>query len=86
MKFTTIVPTVRNDGTVVRQDELDEIVLGLAIQFGGATIEGKTFGHWIDPRDGQHFQDEGIKVSVVCDNVRLGEAEGAVKLVGERLE
>lgn len=79
MKFTTIIPVNRNDGSPVAQSELDEILLALATQFGGVTNEGRTLGHWIDPTDGRHYRDEGLMVSVVCDNARLAEAEAVVR-------
>jgi hypothetical protein len=59
--------------------------LALATQFGGATNEGRTLGHWIDPADSQHYRDEGLMISVVCDNGRLSEAEGAVRQIGAQL-
>jgi hypothetical protein len=85
VKFTTIIPVLRNDGTPVDDEELDEILLSLAVQFGGATNEGCTLGHWIDPADGQHYRDEGLMISVVCDNARLSKAESAVRQIGDRL-
>ncbi|HQU44454.1 MAG TPA: hypothetical protein PK867_16660 [Pirellulales bacterium] len=85
MKFTTIIPTYRNDESPVVDAELDEILLALATQFGGATNEGRTIGHWIDPVDGRHYRDEGLLISVVCENERLAEAQAAVLEIGKRL-
>lgn len=85
MKFTTIIPKCRNDGTPVDQAEIDRILLDLAMHFGGSTSDGKTIGHWIDPTDGTHYQDEGNKVSVVCGNDRLAEAEAIVRQIGRHL-
>jgi thiamine biosynthesis lipoprotein ApbE len=85
VKFTTIIPIYRNDGSPVAETDLDEILLTLATQFGGATNEGRTLGHWIDPADGQHYRDEGLMISVVCDNAMLAEAEAAVRHIGVKL-
>lgn len=85
MKFTTIIPTYRNDGTRVDQAEIDQILFDLALQFGGWTHEGITVGHWVDPKDGTHYQDEGLKISVVCGNDQLSSAEAAVRQIGTQL-
>ena len=85
MKFTALIPTRRNDGSVVDAMELQHIVEGLWRQFGGATIEGYVEGHWIDEQDARHYQDTGLKISVVCDASRLHEAEQAVIEIGKRL-
>lgn len=79
------MPSCLNDGSPVGEDALDEILLALATQFGGATNEGRTLGHWVDPQDGQHYRDEGLRISVVCDNTRLVEAETAVRDIGKKL-
>jgi len=86
MVFTTLIPTRRNDGSPVPRAELQEILSGLWTRFGGVTIDGIVTGHWIDSHDGQHYQDESLKVSIACDNDRLQDAESAVVEVGKRLE
>ncbi len=86
MVFTTLIPTRLNDGTPVRQAELDEIVRGLWERFGGATIDGVVTGHWVDPGDGRHYQDESLKVTVACEPERIAEAMETVIAVGRRLE
>jgi thiamine biosynthesis lipoprotein ApbE len=85
MKFTTIVPTSRNDGTPVAEQEIEAILLALTAQFRGVTLEGTTIGHWTDPVDGKHYRDQGLKLSVVCANEMLAEAEAAVLSIGRRL-
>ena len=86
MKFTTIIPSRRNDGGDVGQDEIDQILRDLAVTFGGCTLEGATVGHWIDPSDAQHYRDTGFRVSVECERLRLADAERAVRKLGERLD
>jgi hypothetical protein len=85
VKFTTIVPTSRNDGTPVSEQEIEEILLDLTAQFRGVTLEGATIGHWTDPADGKHYRDEGLKLSVVCANELLAAAEAAVMKIGRQL-
>lgn len=86
MKFTTIVPTSRNDGSPVSDQEIEEIMIELATKFPGLTQEGRTVGYWIDPEDGKQYRDEGLKISVVCPNEQLAQAEQAVLSIGRRLE
>lgn len=83
MKFSTIIPVIRNDGTPVPQQELDAILQSLWTTFGGLTVEGSTEGHWVDHQTGQHYHDPGLRVTVVCDRNRLTEARSAVVAIGK---
>jgi hypothetical protein len=56
MKFTTLIPTTRNDGTAVRPSTLARIIESLWRPFGGMTNEGLVVGRWID-EDGAEFED-----------------------------
>lgn len=84
MKFTTLIPTTRNDGRPVKPAELDRLVDTLWWPFGGMTDEGTVTGHWIDD-DGMPFTDVCIKIAIECDRSRLLEAIRAVRRVGRRL-
>ncbi len=86
MKFTTLIPTKRNDGTSVSNAELQDILYGIWQAFGGCTTEGSVTGHWIDEQDGQHYSDESWKVTVACDSARLADAERTVIEIGRRLD
>lgn len=83
MIFITLIPTRRNDGSPVGKAEQDAILRSLWERFGGATIEGIVKGHWID--DGQHYEDECLKVLVETEASRLPEAEEAVLEIGRQL-
>ena len=48
MKFTTLIPRRRNDGSRVSKDEMNSIVTELENHFGGLTREGTVIGHWVD--------------------------------------
>lgn len=85
MRFTTIVPIRRNDGSKVGGKELQRIFDMLTEEFSGMTQDGKTKGQWIDPKDGKLYRDEGWRVSVVCDNERLAQAKAIVRQIGEQL-
>lgn len=85
MRFTTIIPIRRNSGSKVSQAELQGIYDRLTARFGGMTQEGRTRGQWIDPKDGRLYRDEGWKVSVVCDNEQLADAESVVRKIGKQL-
>ena len=84
MKFTTLIPTTRNDGTAVKPSVLEHILDSLWRPFRGMTKEGYVTGHWIDD-DGTEFTDVCLKVFIECDRGRLVEAINAVKRVGRRL-
>jgi hypothetical protein len=72
MKFTTLIPTTRNDGTVVKPSELERLLDSLWRPFRGMTKEGTVTGHWIDD-DGTEFTDVCVKVSIECDRGRLSD-------------
>ncbi|MBI1913340.1 MAG: hypothetical protein HYS12_01065 [Planctomycetes bacterium] len=83
MKFTTLIPTTRNDGSAVRPSVLARLIQSLWRPFGGMTNEGLVTGHWID--DDTEFQDVCVKVSIECDRDRLHEAIKAVRQIGHKL-
>ncbi len=84
MKFTTLVPTRRNDGTAVKTSRLQGLIASLWRPFRGATNEGHVTGHWVD-EDGTEFTDVCVKVSIECERGRLPEALAAVKRLGRKL-
>lgn len=85
MNFVTLVPMARNDGSEISAAELNAILAGLWQSFGGCTIEGDVVGHWVDTRDGKHYVDRSMRVSIACDNSRLADAERAVLEIGRQL-
>jgi hypothetical protein len=84
MKFMTLIPTMRNDGTPVKPSVLHRLVESLGRPFRGMTKEGPVTGHWID-EDGAEFTDVCLKIAIECDRSRLPEAIRAVKRVGRQL-
>jgi hypothetical protein len=84
VKFTTLIPTKRNDGTAVKPSVLVRLIDGLWRPFGGITLEGLVTGHWID-EDGTEFTDVCVKVSIECDRGRLNDATRAVRRIGRKL-
>ena len=84
MKFTTLIPTTRNDGTAVAASVLERLIDSLWRPFRGMTDEGWVTGHWIDD-DGTEFTDVCVKVSIECDRDRLQAAMKAVRRVGRKL-
>jgi hypothetical protein len=85
MKFTTLIPVMRNDGTEVAAHVLSRLIDRLWRPFRGVTEEGWVTGHWIDD-EGTEFTDVCIKVSIECDRDRLQEAIQAVRRLGRKLE
>jgi hypothetical protein len=84
MKFTTFIPTTRNNGTAFKPSVLQRVADSLWRPFRGVTREGYVTGHWIDD-DGTEFTDVCLKVFIECDRDRLFEAIKAVRRVGRRL-
>jgi hypothetical protein len=84
MKFTTLIPTTRNDGTAFKPAMLDRLIQALWRPFRGVTREGIVTGHWIDS-DGTEFTDLCEKVAIECDRSRLPEAIKAVRRLGRKL-
>lgn len=85
MKWITLIPVRRNDGTPVTKAEQRQIIWDLFQSFGGATVDGPVSGHWIDDKDGRHYQDDCVRVTIVCDNDRIRDAEDAVLAIGRQL-
>lgn len=83
MKFITLIPTERNDGSPVPENEMQAILLQFPVMFGGATIEGPVQGHWID--GGKHYQDRCLRVTVICDVGLLDQARELVIKIGRQL-
>jgi hypothetical protein len=83
VKFTTLIPTRRNDGSAVSKTEMTAILQKFWMTFGALTDEGKTNGVWQD--GGKVFRDECLKIVVSCDNERLEEAKALVIEVGRQL-
>ncbi|MFO0970393.1 MAG: hypothetical protein U0793_33000 [Gemmataceae bacterium] len=85
MKFTTLIPTRLNDGKKVPRTQFRRILDELARQFRGYTDEGMTKGHWIDPKDSRGYNDQARRISVVCDNRLLWDAQQAIVRIGTEL-
>jgi hypothetical protein len=85
VKFTTLIPTKRNDGIPVKQSVLARLIDSLWRPFGGMTNEGLVTGYWVNPQ-GIEFRDVCVKVSIECDRSRLQEAIKAVSRIGRKLD
>ncbi len=84
MKFTTLIPTTRSDGTALKPAVLHRFIDSLWRPFRGVTKEGYVAGYWIDD-DGREFSDVCVKVSIECDRGRLPEAIKGVMRLGRKL-
>ncbi|MBN2295692.1 MAG: hypothetical protein JXM70_24890 [Pirellulales bacterium] len=58
MKFTTLIPTYRNNGEHIEKVELETIFKRFQAAFGGCSIDGPVRGHWVDPTNGTQYDDE----------------------------
>lgn len=85
MKFTTLIPMRFNDGREVPLEQIDRIIDELAAQFNGCSEEGVTKGQWLDAKDARLYRDESRRITVVCNNAQLREAEQAVIKIGQEL-
>ena len=84
MKFTTLIPSRRNDGATIPPSLLHRLTDALWRPFRGVTKDGYVTGQWIDD-DGVEFTDVCLKVSIECDRSRLPEAIKAVTRLGRKL-
>jgi len=84
VKFTTLIPLTRNDGSPVSSKELSGFLDRFYRRFGGYTVGTPVRGCWSDA-DGQRFDDEALPVTVECDNSRLEEARKLVLRIGRQL-
>lgn len=85
MKFITLVPTERNDGSAVSENEMRGILHEFPKRFGGATIEGPLEGHWISD-GGVHYRDSVMRVTVICEIGLLEQARQLVTEIGRQLD
>ncbi|HEV3238529.1 MAG TPA: hypothetical protein VGZ25_16200 [Gemmataceae bacterium] len=85
MKFTTLIPTIGNDGVEFKPSFLKRIQDSLWRPFGGMTNEGYVTGHWIDD-DGTEYADVCLKISIECERSRLQQAVWAVRRLGHKLD
>jgi len=83
MKFTTLIPTTRNDGSPVDAAELNGIYQRFYSVFGACTLEGTTQGFWMD--GGTLYQDICVKLVVSCDELMLETAEALIREIGQQL-
>src|SRR6266481_6105814 len=86
MKFTTLIPMRFNDGREVSEQQMIRMIDELVLQFSGCSDEGVTKGQWLDPKDSHLYRDESRRISVVCENRLLWEAQQAVIKIGKELE
>ena len=84
MKFTTLVPTSRNDGLAFKPSVFQRCLGALWRPFRAMTEDGYVRGHWIDD-DGTEFTDICLRVTIDCDRSRLAEAIKAVRRLGRKL-
>jgi hypothetical protein len=84
MKFTTLIPATRNDGTDIERAVLSRVIDALWRPFRGMSEEGFVTGHWIDD-DGTEFTDLCIRISIECDRSRLQQAIRGVLRAGRKL-
>ena len=83
MKFTTLIPVRRNDGSKVSRRDITAIFQRFYVRFGACTVEGPTQGYWMD--GGTLYQDECHKLIVACDEGDLADAEQLVRDIGRQL-
>lgn len=84
MQFATYLPTVYNDGRRVPKREFNAILMEAVDLFGGYSLSELQKGAWKD-ETGKVYTDNSHKLTVVCDNSKLAEAESFVIRAGQRL-
>ena len=84
MIFITRIPTHRNDGTLIRQEELEAIKRQVWETFGGLSLDGPGSGVWVAD-DGAVYDETSYMLQVHCDRDRYQEARELVMQIGRQL-
>jgi hypothetical protein len=83
MKITTLLPLADNDGVPFPADKIDNILQSLTVQFHGCSTDGKVDGRSLE--NGITYKDQSLRVTIVCDNVRLFEVQNRIREIGREL-
>jgi len=84
MKVTILIPLKTNDGLPVADERLHRILEDMAATYNGRSQEGLIVGWSCD--NGKYRCDTSLKVSFVCPNSRLLEAQRDVVRIGRVLQ
>lgn len=80
----TMLPLKYNDGTPIPRVVLDEVLLAIAMQFGGYTLSGEGQGFWIGPT-GKYYIEPNKRLSFACNEADEQLAHDMVQGIGRTL-
>lgn len=86
MRYTVLIPTCREtegEAEPVSDAEMQAIIDRFWSQFGGATVEGRTEGYWVD--GGKLYTDVCVKLMVHTDASRMADLDALVLEIGRQL-
>lgn len=84
MIATTRIPTHRNDGSMISDEERTAILNRVREEFDGYTLEGPSLGAWVAV-DGEVFEEHSYKLEVVVSAERAAEAQAHFMMIGRQL-
>jgi hypothetical protein len=64
MKITTLFPLTNNDNSPFPEEQIENLLKNLALQFNGCSTDGKVKGRSVDY--GVEHKDESLRVTIVC--------------------
>ncbi len=84
MIATTRIPTHRNDGSIICDEERKAILNRVREEFSGYSLEGPGSGAWI-AADGTVYEEESYKLEVFVSPERVAEAQEHFMMIGRQL-
>ncbi len=84
LKFVVLIPTARNDGSLVTEREMDGFFERFALAFNGVSGEGQVNGRWY-AADGKLYRDLCERVAVALTEADLPTARELVEQIGREL-
>jgi hypothetical protein len=84
MIAVTRIPTHRNDGSEVTEQELKRILRQVRRKFHGYSLEGPHPGAWV-ASNGDVYEEESYKLEVVVPRHRVAEVRKHFMKVGKQL-
>jgi hypothetical protein len=84
MIVTTRIPTHRNDGSKVSDEELEDILQQICDECQGYSLEGPFPGAWV-AASGEVYKEESYKLEVVVSADAVTHAQALFMRIGKQL-
>jgi hypothetical protein len=84
MIVVTRLPTHRNDGSPVSEQELKRILSRVRKMFEGYALDGPSSGAWV-ATDGKVYEEESRKLEVLVAREKVNRARALFEQIGKQL-